>query len=326
MKKGLKIFAILLVAFIALQFWKPEEIEYSTPTKDLTNVPAEVNTILRNSCFDCHSNTVNLAWFDKITPANFIVASHITDGRKALNFSDWDKLEKPKQSATLFYAFNKILSGEMPLKSYTALHPSAKLDDRSISVLKNYLATIAVRKPNQEILPVAAPKDVEKVLPNKKITDYSKVKPTLNNISYIPDFRNWKAVSTSDRFDNGSMRIIYGNEIAVKAIAEHQTNPWPDGAIFAKTAWKQKTEADGTISAGAFIQVEFMIKDAKKYAATKGWGWARWKGNDLKPYGDNANFDQECISCHNPVKNNDYVFTTPLHLDVNKFNIYNKTK
>jgi hypothetical protein len=326
MKKGLKIFAILLVAFIALQFWKPEEIEYSTPTKDLTNVPAEVNTILRNSCFDCHSNTVNLAWFDKITPANFIVVSHIMDGRKALNFSDWDKLEIPKQNATLFYAFNKILSGEMPLKSYTALHTSAKLDDRSISVLKNYLTTIAVRKPNQVISPVTAPKNAEKVLPNKKITDYTKVKPTLNNISYIPDFRNWKAVSTSDRFDNGSMRIIYGNEIAVKAIAEHQTNPWPDGAIFAKTAWKQKIEADGTVSAGAFIQVEFMIKDAKKYEATKGWGWARWKGNDLKPYGDNANFDQECISCHNPVKNNDYVFTTPLHLDVNKFNIYNKTK
>lgn len=326
MKKGLKIFAILLAAFIALQFWKPEEIEYSTPTKDLTNVPAEVNTILRNTCFDCHSNTVNLAWFDKITPANFVVASHITDGRKALNFSDWDKLEKPKQSAALFYAFNKILSGEMPLKSYTALHPSAKLDDHSIFVLKNYLTTIAARKPNQGIPPVAASKDVEKILPNKTITDYSKVKPTLNNISYIPDFRNWKAVSTSDRFDNGSMRIIYGNDIAVKAIAEHQTNPWPDGAIFAKTAWKQKTEADGTMSAGAFIQVEFMIKHAKKYAATKGWGWARWKGNDLKPYGDNASFDQECISCHNPVKNNDYVFTTPLHLDVKKFNIYNKTK
>ncbi|WP_431241450.1 heme-binding domain-containing protein [Flavobacterium sp. P21] len=105
MKKGLKIFAILLLVFIALQFWKPEEIEYSTPTKDLTNVPAEVNAILRNSCFDCHSNTVNLAWFDKITPANFIVASHIEDGRKALNFSGWDKLEKPKQSARTLLRF-----------------------------------------------------------------------------------------------------------------------------------------------------------------------------------------------------------------------------
>ncbi|WP_343694299.1 cytochrome P460 family protein [Flavobacterium sp.] len=326
MRKGLKIIAILLLAFIALQFWKPEEIKYTTPTKNLTNVPADVNTILRNSCFDCHSNTANLAWFDKITPANFLVASHIKDGRKALNFSNWDSLEKPKQNALLFYAFNKILSGEMPLKSYTALHPSAKLNDNAIAVLKNYITTRAVRKPNQNISFTPISQTDGKKLPNKKLTDYTKVKPTLNNISYIPDFRNWKAVSTSDRFDNGSMRIIYGNKIAVKAIAEHQTNPWPDGAIFAKTAWKQKTEADGTISAGEFIQVEFMIKDAEKYKSTKGWGWARWKGNDLKPYGDNASFDQECISCHNPVKNNDYVFTTPLHLDINKFNIYNQNK
>jgi hypothetical protein len=326
MKKGLKIFAILLLAFIALQFWRPAEIEYTTPTKNLANVPEEVNTILRSSCFDCHSNSVNLAWFDKITPANFIVASHIADGRKVLNFSNWDKLDKQKQSGTLFYAFNKILSGEMPLKSYTALHPSAKLDDSSITVLKNYLNTIAARKTNPEVYPISKPETAEKVLPTKKITDYSKVKPSPNKISYIPDFRSWKAVSTTDRFDNGTMRIIYGNSIAVKAIAEHKTNPWPDGAIFAKTAWKQKTKPDGTIAAGDFIQVEFMIKDSKKYESTKGWGWARWKGNDLKPYGDSASFDQECISCHNPVKNNDYVFTTPLHLDINKFNIYNKNK
>ncbi|QSB29137.1 heme-binding domain-containing protein [Flavobacterium sp. CLA17] len=326
MKKGIKIIVIMLLAFIALQFWKPAEIEYSTSTKNLTNVPEEVNTILRNSCFDCHSNTTNLSWFDKITPANFIVSSHITDGRKALNFSNWDDLDKQKQNSILFYAFNKILSGEMPLKSYTALHPSAKLDDRSVAVLKNYVTSIAARKTNpQKPLPSNA-KENDNIVLNNTISDYSKVKPSPNKISYIPNFRNWKAVSTSDRFDNGSMRIIFGNSIAVKAIENHQTNPWPDGAIFAKTAWKQKTETDGTVSAGEFIQVEFMIKDAKKYESTKGWGWARWKGNNLKPYGDNANFDQECIACHNPVKNNDYVFTTPLHLDSNTFNSYNKSK
>ena len=69
---------------------------------------------------------------------------------------------------------------------------------------------------------------------------------------------------------------------------------------------------------GNFIQVEFMIKDAKKYASTAGWGWARWKGNDLKPYGNTATFTTECVSCHNPVKNNDYVFTPPLSLHLPK--------
>ena len=315
----------MLLAFIAIQFFKPAEIKYSTPTKNLTNVPEEVNTILRNSCFDCHSNTTNLSWFDKITPANFIVSSHIRDARKVLNFSNWDDLNKQKQNALLFYAYNKILSGEMPLKSYTALHSSAQLDDRSMAVLKNYVTSIAIRKTNPEVSQSSYTHD-EKIPPKKTITDYSKVKASPNGISYISDFRTWKAVSTTDRFDNGSMRIIFGNSIAVKAIKEHQTNPWPDGVIFAKTAWKQKTETDGTVSAGEFIQVEFMIKDSKKYEATKGWGWARWKGNNLKPYGDSANFDQECISCHNPVKNNDYVFTTPLRLERNKFNSYNKIK
>lgn len=325
MKKGIKILVVILLAFFAIQFFRPEEMEYRTPAKNLTHVPEEVNTILRNSCFDCHSNSANLSWFDQITPANFIVNSHIKEGRKVLNFSNWDDLNKQKQNVLLFYAYNKILSGEMPLKSYTALHPAARLDDHSMTVLKNYVTSIAARKPIAETVITSDANDA-KIIQKKIIMDYSKVKPSLNGISYISDFRNWKAISTSDRFDNGSMRIIFGNNIAVKAIEEHQTNPWPDGAIFAKTAWKQKTEKDGTVAAGAFIQVEFMIKDAKKYKSTKGWGWARWKGNDLKPYGDTANFDQECISCHNPVKNNDYVFTTPLHLDRNQFNIYTKTK
>jgi len=57
-----------------------------------------------------------------------------------------------------------------------------------------------------------------------------------------------------------------------------------------------------------------MIKDATKYAATGGWGYARWLGTDQKPYGKDANFAQECVACHTPVKNNDYVFTRPVTL------------
>ena len=68
------------------------------------------------------------------------------------------------------------------------------------------------------------------------------------------------------------------------------------------------------IQPGEFIQVEFMIKDSKKYSATKGWGWARWKGTDLVPYGKEALFTTECISCHRPMKENDFVFTMPLHI------------
>ena len=83
----------------------------------------------------------------------------------------------------------------------------------------------------------------------------------------------------------------------------------------ALAAWKEQMSRDGNIVPGKFIQVEFMIKDAKKYASTAGWGWARFKGNDLKPYGKTATFTTECINCHSPVKDNDNVFTPPLNLD-----------
>jgi hypothetical protein len=110
------------------------------------------------------------------------------------------------------------------------------------------------------------------------------------------------------------MRAILGNPTAIKAIRENKINPWPDGSAFAKVAWKQLADTAGNVRPGEFLQVEFMIRDSKQYADTKGWGWARWKGMDLVPYGKNALFTTECISCHRPMKDNDFVFTMPLQL------------
>jgi hypothetical protein len=126
----------------------------------------------------------------------------------------------------------------------------------------------------------------------------------------MPDYKNWKAISSTERFDNQSLRVILGHRS--KAIAENHINPWPDGAAFAKVAWLQQPDKKGFIRTGTFWQVEFMIRDSKRYAATKNWGWARWRGTDLKPYGKDADFTSECIGCHTPVRKNDYVFTMPI--------------
>ena len=57
-----------------------------------------------------------------------------------------------------------------------------------------------------------------------------------------------------------------------------------------------------------------MTKDDARFAATGGWGFARWVGMDQKPYGKDAGFVQECFGCHQPVKDNDWVFTHPVAL------------
>ena len=139
--------------------------------------------------------------------------------------------------------------------------------------------------------------------------------PSPNGIAYsdVADFARWKAISTTERFDNGTMRIILGNPVAAQAIRDGHTNPWPKGAIFAKVALDQLPDSSGEIHAGAFRQVEFMIRDNDKYAATDGWGFARWVGGlAMQPYGKDAGFVNECVNCHQTMADYDHVFTFPL--------------
>lgn len=131
-----------------------------------------------------------------------------------------------------------------------------------------------------------------------------------NGIALYADYMTWNAVAPSYREDRGHIRIITGNEIAVKALRSGK-KPLPDGSVLAKVSWNAVKNPAFPLATepGDFGQVEFMVKDAKKYVNTGGWGFARFVGNELKPYGKDAGFAGECFSCHMPVADNDYLFT-----------------
>ncbi|QWV98673.1 cytochrome P460 family protein [Geomonas nitrogeniifigens] len=131
-----------------------------------------------------------------------------------------------------------------------------------------------------------------------------------NGIALYPDYMSWKVVAPSYREDKGQIRIITGNEIAVAAL-KAGTKPLPDGTVLAKVAWKAEKHPSFPVATepGDFVQVEFMVKDAKKYKDTGGWGFARFVGNNLQPYGKDKSFVAECFGCHTPVAANDYLFT-----------------
>ena len=143
----------------------------------------------------------------------------------------------------------------------------------------------------------------------------------LNGLPFEPTFKDWNLVSITDRGDNNTLRFVLGNDVAVQAIASGKISPWPDGAKFAKVAWKKQMGSDGIVQPGDYIQVEFMEKDAVRFKSTDGWGWGRWIGANYKPYGNDAHFVNECTSCHLPVRHNDYVYTQPItamHVDGNE--------
>jgi len=148
------------------------------------------------------------------------------------------------------------------------------------------------------------------------VTAGESVPPAPNGIAMPANYKDWQLIGISHREDNQSLRAILGNPIAIAAARQGKTNPWPDGAVLAKLVWKDAVHPNwekATVP-GEFLHAEFMVKNANKYQATGGWGFARWLGTEQKPYGKDDSFVQECHACHLPMKNNDYVFTQPLKL------------
>jgi len=126
-------------------------------------------------------------------------------------------------------------------------------------------------------------------------------------------YRDWRLISVAhEAGNNNDLRAILGNDVAIKAYREEKL-PLPDGTIIARLAWsylpsKENNKVfgrDQSFVAGAPINVQLMVKDSRKYAATGGWGFAQFK--DGKP-ADEALL-RTCFACHIPAKARDYVFT-----------------
>jgi Cytochrome P460 len=128
-----------------------------------------------------------------------------------------------------------------------------------------------------------------------------------------PGYRDWRLISVAHEEGNlNDLRAILGNDVAIKAYREGKL-PFPDGTIIARLAWNYVPSEENnkvfggpqSFIAGSPTNVQFMVKDSKKYAATGGWGFAQFK--DGKP-DDKADL-KTCFPCHEPVKARDLVFT-----------------
>jgi hypothetical protein len=132
-------------------------------------------------------------------------------------------------------------------------------------------------------------------------------------IKIPPGYRDWKLISVAHEEGNlNDLRALLGNDVAIEAYREGKL-PFPDGTIIARIAWNYVPSEENnkvfgrsqSFVAGAATNVQFMVKDSRKYAATGGWGFAQFK--DGKP--DHEAKLETCFPCHEPVKARDFVFT-----------------
>jgi hypothetical protein len=146
MKKGYimsqktKYILITLIAlFLIIQLIPVDrENPYIESNAEIKTSP-EVKNILKKSCYDCHSNQTNWPFYSYIAPISWLVSSDVSDGRKHLNFTEWNNLSPEKIVKIKSEIEEEISEDEMPLPSYTFIHSDAKLSAEQKNILKNWI-------------------------------------------------------------------------------------------------------------------------------------------------------------------------------------------
>ncbi|SEC80736.1 Haem-binding domain-containing protein [Tenacibaculum sp. MAR_2009_124] len=141
-----KVGVVALGGVLIAQFFQPEQNlgEYESVKVFLaeTKTSAEVETILKKACFDCHSAKTNYPWYGKITPINYWMAHHVEEGREHLDFSNWSNYSLKKKEHKMDEVHEEVEEKHMPLKSYTITHGDAKLTEEEIKTLVNWGKTV----------------------------------------------------------------------------------------------------------------------------------------------------------------------------------------
>ncbi len=138
-----KAILLLLIAVVGIQFMpttrnQSNEVYETDFTKTLI-VPNNVQNLLKNSCYDCHSNNTNYPWYNLIQPVSWFLENHIKEGKKELNFNEFGAYSIRMQKSKLKSVINQIKENKMPLPTYALIHKDAKLSEADKELLIRWM-------------------------------------------------------------------------------------------------------------------------------------------------------------------------------------------
>lgn len=138
-----KISAVLLIVFFAIQFIQParnkDGLALTTDIAKMLSIPDSVGFILKNACYDCHSNNTEYPWYVNLQPMGWLMAKHIKKGKAVLNFSEFGSYSPRRQLSKLTGIANSISDDNMPLASYKLAHKNARLKLAEKALLINWV-------------------------------------------------------------------------------------------------------------------------------------------------------------------------------------------
>lgn len=134
---------ILIIFLAAIQFFQPPRNETSlvlgADISEVYRMPDSIQTLLQNSCYDCHSNHTEYPWYSNIQPFRWWMASHITKGKTELNFTEFGNYSIRRQQSKLKAIKNALKDDSMPLSSYTLIHTKARLSEMEKASIINWI-------------------------------------------------------------------------------------------------------------------------------------------------------------------------------------------
>ena len=139
MSRRMKQGAIVLAAvFAAAQFVRPERatppIDVSRTIQAQIGMASGLGAVLDRACSDCHSNKTVWPWYTQIAPVSWAMAYGVKEGRKAVNFSEWDKYQPEVQRTLLAASCQDARNSKMP-GPYTLLHPEMRLSSQDVATI-----------------------------------------------------------------------------------------------------------------------------------------------------------------------------------------------
>ena len=135
----IKVAVGLVVVIAAAQFIRPDRT--NPPTDASRSIQAHLGTaselmpVLNRACGDCHSNTTEWDRYTQIAPMSWVVAYAVSEGRKAVNFSEWSAYSPDRQRVLLAQSCGDASKGKMPGSIYITLRPEARLSAQDIETI-----------------------------------------------------------------------------------------------------------------------------------------------------------------------------------------------
>ncbi|HYM85588.1 MAG TPA: cytochrome P460 family protein [Pseudoxanthomonas sp.] len=134
------------------------------------------------------------------------------------------------------------------------------------------------------------------------------------SIALPDDYRSWTHVKSGLIDDpahpafatTGGLHHIYANALAMRGYDEAV---FPDGSVLVYDLHELRELADGSVDQGPRRHVDVMVKDARRFASTGGWGYQEFKAGDLKKPALTPRIQSICAACHLKDGRHDHVFS-----------------